>query len=688
MLKVVQPPPYMSRAKLMLRFVVDSQGVGPVDKDSQQVKAVDPFGQAVIGSEMQILTSLDVALEAAAKVGPEKILAQKGGGTNLLAAAGTISSDLEVEVPSRTTILSVSFKNPDKSVVQPVLDAVIQTYMRKHLEVHHPPNEYFERKVEEWRGKLAEHEEELKKLKSQAHVLFVDDTKRSYQTQISKIQDELLEAKKDLEERKAILGDLGSEGAGTNDLDMTVPPDKVSDYSFAASGLESLKRRERELLLQYKPAHPTVLTVRGQIESLKKQKEDLEREYPALTLLGTSGVSRGATNEASTTLSGDASDLRLLGARVVVLGTLLTNIQAEAERVLQLEPQITQAQRQRDEAEKKYEFFLNNLGNAQKSELQASGNSVNMSVVQNPSPPGLDLKKFQKLAAIVLAGCIGLGLALAFAVEFFFDRSLKRSIDVERHLHIPVMLTIPDTRWKRRLGWSGLSGGGGSGAKAKEGATAVVRWDPADQLQYLTAGLRERLVTHFELRNLNQKKPKLVAVTGCSEGAGVTTLAGGLAAELSRTGDGNVLLVDMNSDQGIARSFHQGKPGCGIAEVLESDFEDDRDSGEGARSAGYPVDGTDKLAKVMPANFLHMVPKINVGEYDYIVFDMPPVSPTSATPRLAAHMDLVLLVLEAERTGQATAKRAGTLMRESKANVAAILNKFRPHVPASLSSDA
>jgi len=52
------------------------------------------------------------------------------------------------------------------------------------------------------------------------------------------------------------------------------------------------------------------------------------------------------------------------------------------------------------------------------------------------------------------------------------------------------------------------------------------------------------------------------------------------------------------------------------------------------------------------SNFLHMDPKINVGEYDYIVFDMPPVSPTSPTPRLAAHMDLVLLVLEAERTGQ------------------------------------
>ena len=41
-------------------------------------------------------------------------------------------------------------------------------------------------------------------------------------------------------------------------------------------------------------------------------------------------------------------------------------------------------------------------------------------------------------------------------------------------------------------------------------------------------------------------KPKLVAVTDCSRRAGASTLAGGLAAALSETGDGKVLLVDMN----------------------------------------------------------------------------------------------------------------------------------------------
>jgi CO dehydrogenase nickel-insertion accessory protein CooC1 len=66
---------------------------------------------------------------------------------------------------------------------------------------------------------------------------------------------------------------------------------------------------------------------------------------------------------------------------------------------------------------------------------------------------------------------------------------------------------------------------------------------------------------------------------------------------------------------------------------------------------------------------------------------MPPVSQTSVTARLAGHMDRVLMVLESERTGQQLAARAGALLEESHANVAAVLNKCHPHVPARFSQD-
>ena len=51
---------------------------------------------------------------------------------------------------------------------------------------------------------------------------------------------------------------------------------------------------------------------------------------------------------------------------------------------------------------------------------------------------------------MVLAGCIGMGLGLAFLIDLFLDRSMKRSSDIERHLRLPVFLSIPDTSW---AGW-------------------------------------------------------------------------------------------------------------------------------------------------------------------------------------------------------------------------------------------
>ena len=52
------------------------------------------------------------------------------------------------------------------------------------------------------------------------------------------------------------------------------------------------------------------------------------------------------------------------------------------------------------------------------------------------------------------------------------------------------------------------------------------------------------------------------------------------------------------------------------------------------------------------------MPKLKASDYDYIIFDMPPVNQISITPRLAGFMDMVLLVIESEKTDREVVKRA------------------------------
>jgi Mrp family chromosome partitioning ATPase len=210
----------------------------------------------------------------------------------------------------------------------------------------------------------------------------------------------------------------------------------------------------------------------------------------------------------------------------------------------------------------------------------------------------------------------------------------------------------------------------------------VVSLERNPSLQPFYEALRDRLLVHFEVKNLTHK-PKLVAVTSAGQGAGVSTIAAGLAASLSRTGDGNVLLVDMNLEHGAAQQFYKGKPDCGLDAALENATKGNALVQENL----YVVTGnsdSDKLPRILPKRFAALLPRLKASDYDYIIFDLPPVSQTSITSRLARLMDMVLLVVESEKSNREVVQQASTWLAESGATVGAVLNKTRRYVPERL----
>jgi Mrp family chromosome partitioning ATPase len=87
---------------------------------------------------------------------------------------------------------------------------------------------------------------------------------------------------------------------------------------------------------------------------------------------------------------------------------------------------------------------------------------------------------------------------------------------------------------------------------------------------------------------------------------------------------------------------------------------------------------------MLPKGFANLMPKLKASDYEYIIFDMPPIARTGVTQRLASFMDMMLLVVEAEKTSREVVKQAGTMLTESKANVSVVLNKTRQYVPSRL----
>lgn len=217
-------------------------------------------------------------------------------------------------------------------------------------------------------------------------------------------------------------------------------------------------------------------------------------------------------------------------------------------------------------------------------------------------------------------------------------------------------------------------------------SSTLAPWQAQHALRPYFEALRDRMMLYFQLNRMHHK-PKLVAVAGCGEGSGATTIAAGLAASLSETGDGNVLLVDMNLGRGAIHPFFRGRPGTALTDALEPQLRDEGQVQEKLFVASAHTQ-SDDADRPLPKRLHTLMPKMRASDYDYIIFDMPSISETSATVALAASMDQVLLVVEGDKTLRGEVKRSHDMLRRYGANVVGVFNKHQDHAPKWLSDGA
>jgi succinoglycan biosynthesis transport protein ExoP len=672
-----RPPPFLSEAKLFIRYVVtEGKNMGP-STDGTVSKSPDQRGETIMDSELEILTSLDLAKRVAESVGPEKILAKLGGGKDLTSAAIVVQTGLTADVPPASSVIRLLFRHPDPDVVQPVLAAVIDKYLAMHVEVHRPVGivgDFLTQETDQLRSDLDRTEAELNKASSVAGVLSIEDAKKGYGDQISQIREQIFSAQAEFAERSAILDaavkrNPSANPAGKSTADLTAA--EIDEYKSAVTRLNLFQTREQEYATQFTPENPRMKEVHTQVVDAQAKKEALEKNHPELLRLGIA-PQQNQQGSSATDPATEFDQLTALQAKMKVLTAQLDQVQGEAANLDKMAVTIEDLRRRKELEESNYRYYAASLEQARINEALGTGRVSNISAIQTPSPPMSDWSKYSKiLAGIVLSGFFG-GIAWAFLIELYFDRSVRRPIDVERILKLPLFLSIPKMA-------KGLPGP----AKGKE-STALAPWDRSHELYPYHETLRDRLIGYFESRNLIHK-PKLVAVTSLGKGAGVTTIAAGLANSLSETGDGNVLVVDLTPGQGSAQQFYKGKPVVGLDDI--GTLRDSAQIQDNLFVVGEGL-GSDKLSRILPQRFNKLLPKLKASDFDYIIFDMPPVSQISITPRLAGFMDMVLLVVESEKTDQDIVRRATALLAESNAHVGAVLNKTITYVPERLHQDS
>ena len=707
------PPVYESDAKLLVRYLVERSTVDTVDS-AKNPGGYSPTTDNVIGSEIEILSSWDLAVQTAEAVGPKRLLPKAAGTPTKEAAAGTIAAGLNLATHKGSNIIFASYQNRDPELATLVLNELVARYFNKHLEVHRSAGafDFVTQQTDQVRARLNQTEDALRDLKSKAGIVSLSDSTSALSTELAKTEEQLHQADADLAEQQARLRQMTSSVAsatitagptkgkessqpasaakpGSPDLAKLASSAPASDakgpsaeviqrYQVLVSGLQKLRQTQLDLFAKYTLESQMVKANQEEISEVENQQREMEKKYPDLPTRV--GPSKGKELDPSA----EAAHLAGLQAKRDALADRVKEVQGRIQQLSQIGPQIEDLERQRQLQEANYKYFQATLEKARVDEALDPSKIPNISAVQRPSPPMLVTKTRNKIMIGLAIGGLAASVLFSLLSELILSNKIRRPVELEKLIGVSPLLSVPYTPSANGVSAKKKNRKGDAIVPGAQARKNLAPWDPGHFIRTFAEAIRDRIGLYFELHNLTHK-PKLVGVAGFSSGAGTSTIAAGLAAALSETNDGKVLLVDVSLGPDQVHPFFKGKPAYSLNAALTPDGAIDSAAENlylatvGSQNAGPAQLGLKK--------FFDLMPNLKASDFDYIIFDMPPLHQTSPTWGMSAFMDKLLLVVEAEKSSRETVKRSFRKLMAERENVAVVVNKARSYAPKALDLD-
>ncbi|RYD19256.1 MAG: hypothetical protein EOP88_19670, partial [Verrucomicrobiaceae bacterium] len=520
--------------------------------------------------------------------------------------------------------------------------------------------------------------------------------------QRSRTQEDLMNAKAEVADQTARLEALKEaagidttlqEGTEKAALVEQAPAHVLSEYRTLVDVLGVLQKRDIELKLKFKSGNLLASNQR-QINENESKRRALAARYPVL-VSDASVLSQDSSGGGSQIdLRAEQAKLASAAARVDVFTKHLEEIDKEFSIQYTIGAQIESLERRKQMEDAEYRSLELSLKNAKVDQTLDPSRMPNITLVQQPSNPVKTYDKMTQKIVLGLAGAgVALGVGIALLIELLIDRRVKRPTEIQARLQLPLLLSIPYIRPKDRGGLmlSHESNAPRIGMTMEESVQTSLTDPEMPEVAVRKANhfilpysetIRDRIIFNFEVNNVTHK-PKLVAVTGLSEGAGSSTIAAGLAKSFSEIKGAKVLLVDLSSchpeDSPVFGEVARHSLTGALQLARNTKFKENVQSLYYASATARRDDSG--LTTFSPMHLYEMMPHLQASDFDYIVFDMPSIDQTSRTLTMAGLMDKVLLVLDAENTSRDELKWGYSELTKGRADVSCIFNKTRSHAP-------
>lgn len=701
-------PSFETQADLLVKYVVERNASDPDAPNT--VKGAGPM--EVMNTELQILKSFNVALETVEKLGPENVMDSGGKAPTKVEAATYLSEHFSSTAERGSNNIHLSYRDKDPKRAVTVLTQLIECYFTRHLEIHRS-NAVFDEvsaQADQARSTLRVTQEEINQLKAKSGVVTLDGTIADFESRRQLVRANIMAAQTAVAAQRGKVAAMGKAPVAKpiNEENAKTDPtaggqDKVSlkktakalaEYKDLSSTIEQMSEIRRGIVSRRSESDPGAVNLDKKIAVAQARKFELEAEYPDFNRRVES--SNGQVMMAPvTTLEDEQALLAAMEARLTETVDQAKKVEAEVANLSAMGFKLAELESRRTVEEEKYRTLQTKVEEARIDEALDPTRMPNIGIVQDPSPPvkSMDATAKKVIIGIAASGMI-IGLGLAFLIEIVLDRRVTRPDQIRTRLQMPLMLSIPYARSKD--GISNLIGStdplappplpDSRPALGNKGELRPYKPGPAHFIEPYTAAIHDRILFNFEINNITHK-PKLVALTGLSDGAGSTTIATGLAKSFADGGNRKVLLVDLNPSQN-----GNGTNGHGSHSLRHAlDISRSEQFRQSPRNLYFASASTRRFhgesGALAPLALREILPNLVASDYDYIIFDMPPVNATSPTVAMAGFMDKVLLVLDAEGTTPDRLQWAYSELQKGRADVSCILNKVRSHAPRWVEGD-
>lgn len=340
------------------------------------------------------------------------------------AAVTRLSEQLLVEPAIESQIVRISYRDPDPIMASQVVNKVAEEYLKQHLAIHlnQAAGSFYADQIKPVESELAALLDQLKEMKSrwgitsypqQSKVLL--EKLQTFDVALATVQKEIISKRSKVERIQELR---------KSNPDLLIPlPEIAHDVQIQdlENKLVTLRYQLAALRQRYTEDSRQVVTAWEQIKQVEALIRDQVDEF----------------------LNREIAELRKLQAEEQALAQTTKRLDAEIKALPAKEVALAKLEKQIEDKQ----LALTELRKRYQDSLAAQGTDYRLENVKIVSLASIPLKPVAPNLPLNLALGLILALVVSFSAAFFveyWDDSLKVPEDVERHLGLPVFVSIPE----------------------------------------------------------------------------------------------------------------------------------------------------------------------------------------------------------------------------------------------------